>query len=128
MPRANTRGFFLVRPAGRTHSKVKVLYTADMGKCWRKATVSRVTGSRKYAVRKALARRTGSGYRHTIRWIRWKYRIPAPTLKHPEEPTGAETRGATGSPDYKYISGVNKIVVNMTNKSKLKGGWQGALK
>jgi hypothetical protein len=28
------RGLFcLVRPAGRTHSEVKVLYTADMGKC-----------------------------------------------------------------------------------------------
>jgi len=27
------RGFFLVRPAGRTHLEVKVLYTADMGKC-----------------------------------------------------------------------------------------------
>jgi hypothetical protein len=26
-------GFFLVRPAGRTHLEVKVLYTADMGKC-----------------------------------------------------------------------------------------------
>jgi hypothetical protein len=25
--------FFAVRPAGRTHSEVKVLYTADMGKC-----------------------------------------------------------------------------------------------
>ena len=25
--------FFLVRPAGRTHLEVKVLYTADMGKC-----------------------------------------------------------------------------------------------
>jgi hypothetical protein len=25
--------FFVVRPAGRTHSEVKVLYTADMGKC-----------------------------------------------------------------------------------------------
>jgi hypothetical protein len=25
--------FFHVRPAGRTHSEVKVLYTADMGKC-----------------------------------------------------------------------------------------------
>ena len=24
---------------------------------------------------------------HTIRWIRWKYRIPAPTLKRPEEMT-----------------------------------------
>ena len=24
---------------------------------------------------------------HTIKWIRWKYRIPAPTLKHPEELT-----------------------------------------
>jgi hypothetical protein len=25
--------FLVVRPAGRTHSEVKVLYTADMGKC-----------------------------------------------------------------------------------------------
>jgi hypothetical protein len=24
---------FFVRPAGRTHLEVKVLYTADMGKC-----------------------------------------------------------------------------------------------
>ena len=24
---------------------------------------------------------------HTIRWIRWKYRIPAPALKRPEEVT-----------------------------------------
>jgi len=29
---SNARLFF-VRPAGRTHSEVKVLYTADMGKC-----------------------------------------------------------------------------------------------
>ena len=27
---------------------------------------------------------------HTIRWIRWKYRIPAPTLKRPEEVTVQE--------------------------------------
>lgn len=27
------RGSFFVRPAGRTHLEVKVLYTADMGKC-----------------------------------------------------------------------------------------------
>ncbi len=30
-PRAGL--FLVVRPAGRTHSEVKVLYTADMGKC-----------------------------------------------------------------------------------------------
>jgi hypothetical protein len=36
----------MVRPAGRTHSGVKVPYTADMGKgkCQRTATVFRVTG------------------------------------------------------------------------------------
>jgi hypothetical protein len=27
------RGFFLVRPAGRTYLEVKVLYTPDKGKC-----------------------------------------------------------------------------------------------
>ncbi len=31
--RASARSFFYVRPAGRTHWEVKVLYTADMGKC-----------------------------------------------------------------------------------------------
>jgi hypothetical protein len=34
---------------------VKVLYTIDMGKCQRKATVYRATGSRKEAGSKALA-------------------------------------------------------------------------
>jgi hypothetical protein len=27
---------------------------------------------------------------HTIKWIRWKYRIPAPSLKRPEELTVQE--------------------------------------
>jgi hypothetical protein len=27
---------------------------------------------------------------HTIKWIRWKYRVPAPTLKRPEEVTVQE--------------------------------------
>jgi len=55
------RPFFWVNPAGRTDLEVEVLYTADMGKCWRKPTVSRVSGSRKGAGSEALARRTGSG-------------------------------------------------------------------
>jgi hypothetical protein len=31
--RTSVRSFFWVRPAGRTFLEVKVLYTADMGKC-----------------------------------------------------------------------------------------------
>ncbi len=31
--RASPPGFFVVRPAGRTHLEVKVLYTPGKGKC-----------------------------------------------------------------------------------------------
>jgi hypothetical protein len=54
---------FFVRPAGRTHLEVKVLYTPDTAKCARKARASRATGGLKEAGSKALARRTGSGLR-----------------------------------------------------------------
>ena len=33
MNRPRKRPFFLVRPAGRTHLEVKVLYTPGKGKC-----------------------------------------------------------------------------------------------
>jgi hypothetical protein len=33
---------------------------------------------------------------HTIKWIRWKYRIPAPTLKRPEEVTVQELAARLG--------------------------------
>ena len=33
---------------------------------------------------------------HTIKWIRWKYRIPAPTLKRPEEVTVQELAARPG--------------------------------
>jgi hypothetical protein len=33
---------------------------------------------------------------HTVKWIRWKYRIPAPTLKRPEEVTVQELAARLG--------------------------------
>ena len=33
---------------------------------------------------------------HTIKWIRWKYRVPAPTLKRPEEVTVQELAARLG--------------------------------
>jgi len=33
---------------------------------------------------------------HTIKWIRWKYRIPAPSLKRPEELTVQELAARLG--------------------------------